>query len=345
MRMRRDDTVVEVDGLRTQFATEDGLIRAVDGAQLEIRRGETLAVVGESGCGKSVMARSILRLVDRPGQIVGGSIRVPTAPGVVEAWDLTSVDARTLRGVRGNRIAMVFQEPMTSLSLVHTIGTQIEEMVRTHREVTRQQARQRAIEMLDRVGIPAPERTVDSYPFQLSGGMRQRAMIAMALACEPELLIADEPTTALDVTTQAQILELLEQLQRDMGMAIMLITHDLGVAAQLADRVAVMYLGLVVEDGTATQVLRTPGHPYTKALLRSVPRVRGRTNRLRPVRGMVPAVYDRPTGCPFHTRCDEFVAGRCEVALPPPMTLPDGRRVRCVHAEDEGAVLETEEAR
>jgi peptide/nickel transport system ATP-binding protein len=336
--VRTSDVVLELKGLKTQFSTDDGLVRAVDGVDLDIRRGETLAVVGESGCGKSIMARSILRLVDKPGRIVAGSVNVPPPngkPANGALIDLLKADKRVVRSVRGKRIAMVFQEPMASLSLVHTVGSQIIEQILLHEPLTKAQARRRTVELLGRVGIPAPERRIDAYPFQLSGGMRQRAVIAMALSCNPELLIADEPTTALDVTTQAQILELLKDLQREFGMAIMMITHDLGVAAQVADRIAVMYLGVVVESGDVVTILRSPKHPYTKALLRSVPKL-GSRDRLRPVRGMVPAPFDRPVGCPFHTRCDEFIEGRCDVALPPMIQPDDGHEVRCVLYEGAG---------
>ncbi|QDP98821.1 ABC transporter ATP-binding protein [Microlunatus elymi] len=353
--------VLRLAGLKTQFVLEDGVVDAVDGVDLEIGRGETIAVVGESGCGKSMTARSILRLVDRPGKIAGGQVWVPAPPdsevreprrrrgllrrkkdvpvlpdapdGMV---DLVTAEQPTIQAVRGKRIAMVFQEPMTSLSAVHTIGNQIVEAIRLHEPLTKEEARQRAIELLGRVGIPGPEKRIDSYPFELSGGMRQRAMIAMALSCDPELLIADEPTTALDVTTQAQILELLKSLQREFGMAIMLITHDLGVAAQMADRVVVMYLGKVVECGELRSLFAHPKHPYTRALLRSVPALGMRRGaRLDPVRGMVPHPYDRPTGCAFHDRCDYFIPGRCEVAEPPMITDDDGHQVRCVLFEEE----------
>ncbi|MGW8949513.1 ABC transporter ATP-binding protein [Streptomyces sp. NPDC055709] len=337
--------LLEVEDLHTQFQLDDGLVRAVDGVTLTIRRGEVLAVVGESGCGKSVMARSILRLVDKPGKITGGHIRVHTDDGVV---DMAHADGPAVRTVRGRKVAMVFQEPMASMSPMHTLGNQIGEAVRLHEGVGKEEARKRSVELLRRVGIPAPERRVDEYPFRMSGGMLQRAMIAMALSCGPDLLIADEPTTALDVTTQAQILELLRELQQDSGMAVMLITHDLGVAAQMADRIAVMYLGAVVETGTTETVLRRPRHPYTQGLLRSVPKLGSATrDRLRPVRGMVPSPYLRPPGCPFHPRCEEFMEGRCEVTVPGPVPAPvlgpeapSGARtdgtVSCLLYEDEG---------
>ncbi|TXS33296.1 ABC transporter ATP-binding protein [Streptomyces sp. OR43] len=309
--------ILEIEDLHTRFELDDGVVQAVCGVDLAIARGEVLAVVGESGCGKSVMARSVLRLVDRPGRITGGRIRVRTDDG---AADMVSAAPETVREVRGKRVAMVFQEPMSSMSPMHTIGNQIGEAIRLHERVTKSEARARALELLGRVGIPAPERRVDEYPFQMSGGMLQRVMIAMALSCGPQLLIADEPTTALDVTTQAQILDLLRGLQEETAMAVMLITHDLGVAAQMADRVAVMYLGTVVEEGRVEDVFRAPRHPYTRALLRSVPKLgSGSRERLRPVRGMVPHSYRRPSGCPFHPRCDEFMAGRCDVTVPEPL--------------------------
>ncbi|TCO18587.1 peptide/nickel transport system ATP-binding protein [Kribbella steppae] len=309
--------LLEVRDLRTHFELEDGVVKAVDGVSLTVPRGRTLAVVGESGCGKSVTARSILRLVERPARIVSGQILLYGDQPSDEPLDLLAAKDKRLREVRWSEIAMVFQEPMASLSLVHTIGNQIIEAIRLHDNVGKVEARERAIEFLARVGIPDPKRRVDSYPFELSGGMRQRAMIAMALSCRPRLLIADEPTTALDVTTQAQILDLLQDLQDELGMAIMLITHDLGVAAQVADEVAVMYLGEVVEHGPAASVLSEPKHPYTQALVRSVPRLgqRGQA-RLAAVRGTVPPPYERPSGCRFHPRCDAFMAGKCDLTVP-----------------------------
>ncbi|TWD75165.1 peptide/nickel transport system ATP-binding protein [Kribbella amoyensis] len=308
--------LLEVRDLRTHFELDDGVVKAVDGVSFTVPRGRTLAVVGESGCGKSVTARSILRLVESPARIVGGQVLLHDESGG-EPLDLLAAKDKRLREVRWADIAMVFQEPMASLSLVHTIGDQIIEAIRLHENVGKAVAKERAIEMLGRVGIPDPKRRVDSYPFELSGGMRQRAMIAMALSCRPRLLIADEPTTALDVTTQAQILDLLQDLQEEFGMAIMLITHDLGVAAQVADEVAVMYLGEVVEHGPALSVLTAPKHPYTQALVRSVPRLglRG-AGVLKAVRGTVPPPYERPSGCRFHPRCDSFMAGSCDKTKP-----------------------------
>ncbi len=293
-------------------------------------------MVGESGCGKSVTARSILRLVERPARIVGGQILLYGDEPSDDPLDLLAAKDKRLREVRWSDIAMVFQEPMASLSLVHTIGNQIIEAIRLHDNVGKTEARERAIEMLNRVGIPDPKRRVDSYPFELSGGMRQRAMIAMALSCRPRLLIADEPTTALDVTTQAQILDLLQDLQQELGMAIMLITHDLGVAAQVADEVAVMYLGEVVEHGPATSVLREPKHPYTQALVRSVPRLGQRgQGRLAAVRGTVPPPYERPSGCRFHPRCDAFMAGTCDLTVPTRVRSDDTAVACLLYGEEE----------
>ncbi|MCX7839841.1 MAG: ABC transporter ATP-binding protein, partial [Anaerolineae bacterium] len=315
----------------TYFFLREGTVRAVEGADLTLYRGDTLGVVGESGCGKSVTAFSILQLVEKPGRIVSGQILFQRTP--TETLDLATLDPRgkTMRSIRGAEIAMIFQEPMTSLSPVHTIGFQIAEAIRLHQRVNAAQAREYTIEMLHRVGIPQPRERFDAYPFQLSGGLRQRAMIAMALSCQPSLLIADEPTTALDVTTQAQILELMARLQQEMGMAIMLITHNLGVVAEMCRRVAVMYLGQVVELSSVDALFHDPLHPYTRALLRSIPKLgMDKQRRLDPIQGSVPDPYHRPTGCPFHPRCAQMVRGKCDVDEPPMVTLNDGRAVRCI---------------
>ncbi len=336
--MTTDDRVlVEVRGLATHFSTEQGLVRAVDGVDLTVHAGRTLCIVGESGCGKSITARSLMQLVDPPGQIVAGEVLLHRTPGE-PAVDIAAMDpkGKEIRAVRGKDMAMIFQEPMSSLSLVHTVGDQIGEALRVHLPMNRKQARERTVELLGLVGIPSPQRVVDAYPFQLSGGMRQRAMIAMALACEPALLIADEPTTALDVTTQAQIMDLLRSLQADLGMAIVFITHDMGVVAEMADEVAVMYLGTVAEQGGVDEVFHDPQHPYTRALLASIPTIGQQLRgRLEPIRGMVPDPYSRPSGCPYHPRCDMFMPGRCDVTVPAVSLLADGRRVRCLLHEDE----------
>jgi peptide/nickel transport system ATP-binding protein len=327
-----DRRLLEVKGLRTHFFTDEGIVRAVDGVDFDIERGETVCVVGESGCGKSVTARSILQIVDPPGRVVAGQILLHRN-GSGEVIDLAALDPRgkAIRRIRGKDIGMIFQEPMTSLSPLHTIGDQITEAIRLHLPLSPAGARARTIELLRRVGIPKPEQRVDAYPFQLSGGMRQRAMIAMGLACDPSLLIADEPTTALDVTTQAQILDLIAELQRELGMAVLLITHDLGVVAEMADRVVVMYLGSVAERGSVDAIFHDPKHPYTQALLRSIPKVGvGVRERLATIRGSVPPPFNRPTGCTFHPRCERAMAGRCDRIVPGRTALEADREVRCL---------------
>ncbi len=331
-----NDTLLEVKGLKTYFFLDEGTVKAVDGADLRLARGGTLGVVGESGCGKSVTAFSILQLVEKPGRIVGGEIifaRKPDKEQQSQIVDLVKIkpNSRQMHGIRGGEIAMIFQEPMTSLSPVHTIGHQIGQAISIHLGGTKKEVRQRTIEVLARVGFPDPEQRVDAYPFQLSGGLRQRAMIAMALSCRPSLLIADEPTTALDVTTQAQILEQMKELQRDLGMAIMLITHNLGVVAEMCNEVAVMYLGLVVEQASADAIFHDPLHPYTKALLKSIPMLGvSKSQRLDPIKGMVPDPYNRPKGCPFHPRCPQRMRGKCDVIEPPVVPVAGGRTVRCL---------------
>ena len=338
-REMKSDTLLEIKDLKTHFFLDEGTVKAVEGADLTIRRGGTLGVVGESGCGKSVTAYSILQLVESPGRIVEGQIifhRQLKRDGQARMTDIVDLAAlkpgsREMREIRGEEIAMVFQEPMTSLSPVHTIGNQIEEVILLHRRVDQTTARQQAIEMLHRVGIPKSEEHIDAYPFQLSGGMRQRAMIAMALACHPSLLIADEPTTALDVTTQAQILELIQGLQRDWGMAVMLITHNLGMVAEICEEIVVMYLGEVVERADVFALFREPLHPYTRALLRSIPRLgQIKQGRLDPIQGAVPDPYNRPAGCPFHPRCAQMMLGKCDQIHPALIEQGDGRAVRCL---------------
>jgi oligopeptide/dipeptide ABC transporter ATP-binding protein len=337
--MSNSDLLLEVRDLKTQFFTEDGIVRAVDGVSFEMKRGKTLGIVGESGCGKSVTARSILQIVEHPGRIVEGQIlfhRLSRDSGSehIETVDLVALGARgpEIRDVRGKDISMIFQEPMTSLSPIHTIGNQITEAIRLHLPVSRNEASERAIELLRRVGIPKPDERMGTYTFQLSGGMRQRAMIAMALSCDPSLLIADEPTTALDVTTQAQILDLMRELKDDMGMSIILITHDLGVVAEMADDVVVMYLGTVVERGGVVDIFHDAHHPYTRALLRSIPKygLRAAGQRLDSIRGMVPDPYSRPAGCPYHPRCDDMMPGKCDRISPPSFRIGEDRVVRCL---------------
>ena len=328
-------TLLSVRNLKTYFQQDEGLVKAVDGVSFDMAPGATLGIVGESGCGKSVTARSILRIVDRPGRIVDGEIwfrRPPVNGGPARTVNLAQLEpnGQEMRAIRGAEIALIFQEPMSSFSPVHSVGSQIVEAILLHQPVSRREARDKAIEMLRRVGVPSPEQRVDQLSNQLSGGLRQRAMIAMALSCHPTLLIADEPTTALDVTTQTQILELMRQLQREDGMAIMLITHDLGVVAEMATDVAVMYLGRVVEQAPVDAIFHAPRHPYTRALLRSIPRMRVRSReRLTPIAGAVPHPYDRPTGCPFHPRCESFMAGTCDRRTPSLRPVGDHHAVSC----------------
>jgi oligopeptide/dipeptide ABC transporter ATP-binding protein len=333
------EPILAVRNLRTHFATREGVVRAVDGVSFDLLPGGTLGIVGESGCGKSVMTRSILRILDPPGRIVEGAIRLAFADGR-PATDLVQLahDGEEIRKIRGREIALIFQEPMASFSQYYTVGDQIEEAIRLHSDATRQQARAQAIEMLRRVGIPNPERRVDEYPFQLSGGLRQRVMIAMALACNPRVLIADEPTTALDVTTQAQVLELMRELREKQNLSIILITHDMGVIAEMADDVVVMYLGRAVETGPVEQIFHDPKHPYTRALLRSIPNVDAQPReRLATMSGAIPHPLNRPPGCPFHPRCDSAISGLCDREMPPAIRLPDGREVACVLHQAEAA--------
>ncbi len=317
-----DPPVLEVQDLRTEFHTDDGVVRAVNGVSFSVRAGETLGLVGESGCGKSVTAFSILRLIPSPpGRIAGGRV-------LLRGRDILGLGDEEMRRLRGNEISMVFQEPMTALNPVYTVGNQIEEAVRLHQKVGAREARRRAVEMLEQVGIPSPEQRVDEYPHQMSGGMRQRVMIAMALSCNPAVLIADEPTTALDVTIQAQILELLKRLQAEMGMALILITHDLGVIAETADRVAVMYAGRIAEAAAAEDLFAEPRHPYTIGLLESIPRMTERKERLSVIPGVVPPPTAFPSGCPFHPRCP-FAVDRCRAEEPELEDCAPAHQVRC----------------
>ena len=327
--------LLSVRGLKTYFQQDEGTVKAVDGVSFDLAPGATLGVVGESGCGKSVTARSILGIVDRPGRIEAGEIHFRRRAGAGadgEMIDLAALppNGPAIRAIRGAEIALIFQEPMSSFSPVHTVGSQIVEAIMLHQQVGRREAREKAIDMLRRVGVSSPEQRVDQLSNQLSGGLRQRAMIAMALSCHPTLLIADEPTTALDVTTQTQILELMRQLQREDGMAIMLITHDLGVVAEMATDVVVMYLGRVVEQAPVDEIFHAPKHPYTQSLLRSIPRMRSRSReRLTPIAGAVPHPYDRPAGCPFHPRCPQVIAGRCDRDEPALRPVGAGHAVSC----------------
>ncbi len=322
--------VLEIEDLRTHFFTRSGVVRAVDGVSCTVGKGETLGVVGESGCGKSVTALSVLRLVaDPPGRIVGGAVRF-------EGVDLLSLSETEMEAVRGNDISMIFQEPMTSLNPLFTVGRQIGEAIALHRGLARREAMARAVDMLRRVHIPEPERRARAYPHQLSGGMRQRVMIAMALSCNPKVLIADEPTTALDVTIQAQILELMRELQETSGAAVVLITHDMGVVAENADRVVVMYAGRKVEEAAVGELFDRPEHPYTRGLLGAIPHIdraarRAVRERLNEIAGMVPSLANLPAGCAFAPRCTH-AGERCRTAVPPLEERRPGHWVACWRA-------------
>ncbi len=325
-----EDVLLSMRGLKTHFFTDRGRIPAVDGVDFDIKKGRTLGLVGESGSGKSVTAMSILRLIPQPpGKIVDGEIWF-------EGRDLTQISIEEMRKIRGNDISMIFQEPMSSLNPVFTVGNQIVEAILLHQDMSYKEAREYAIEMLDRVGIPAPGQRIDEYPHQMSGGMKQRVMIAMALACKPKLLIADEPTTALDVTIQAQILELLNELQEEVGMSILFITHDLGVVAETCDDVAVMYGGRIAEYGNVTTVFEEPCHPYSIGLFNSLPQVETKQkmrtdDRLYVIPGMVPSPQDFPSGCRFRDRC-EFATDKCS-SRPPLETTDDGHQSACWYSE------------
>jgi len=321
------EALVDVKNLKTYFYTEEGVVKAVDGVDYEIYPGETLGIVGESGCGKSVTSLSIMRLIESPpGKIVAGEINF-------QGKDLIKIPEKEMRKIRGNDISMIFQEPMTSLNPVYTVGDQIIEAIMLHKGVDRKEARKQAIDMLTKVGIPLPEQRVDEYPHQLSGGMRQRVMIAMALSCDPKLLIADEPTTALDVTIQAQILELMNSLKESYGMSIMMITHDLGVIAEVSDRVAVMYAGKVVEYTDVNTLFDDPKHPYTWGLMNSIPKLDKDVDRLEAIPGSVPSPLNFPEGCKFNTRCP-LAEGKCYDEEPPLEDAADGHMVRCWRYED-----------
>ncbi len=327
--------LLAVHNLKTYFFQDEGTVKAVDGASFEVFPGKTLGIVGESGCGKSVTAQSILRIVDQPGKIVEGTITLTRADGTQVELTQLQPDSQTMRDIRGAEIGLIFQEPMTSFSPVHTVGEQIIEAIQLHLKVSKPDARQRGIEALRAVGIPKPERRIDEYAFELSGGLRQRAMIAVALSCDPRLLIADEPTTALDVTTQAQILDLLRDLQQQRGMAIMLITHNLGVVAEMCDDVVVMYLGRVVEEGSVDDIFHNPKHPYTKALLSSIPSIEMESRvKLPTITGSIPHPYNRPSGCPFYPRCPQFIAGTCDKNEPALIAVNEKQKVSCFLYQD-----------
>ncbi len=331
-----DKNILEVRNLKTHFYTDDGTLKAVDGVDFVIPAHKTIGIIGESGSGKSVTARSIMQIIPPPGKIVSGQMLFKTSQN--ETIDLAQLNPRSdkVRKIRGKEISMVFQEPMTSLSPVHTVGSQIIEAILLHITKNKKEAKAIALDMIDRVGISNPSQRFDEYPHQLSGGMRQRVMIAMALSCNPTLLIADEPTTALDVTVQAQILDLMQSLQEEFGMAIMYITHDLGVIAEIADEVNVMYLGRVVERAKTREIFKNPLHPYTRRLLKSIPQLGKKSGtRLDAIQGNVPVPINLPPACGFCSRCDDFIAGKCDTIPPALVDMGDEHYVRCfLHSEE-----------
>lgn len=318
--------LLEVKELKTVFHTEEGVVPAVNGISFSVKSGETLAIVGESGSGKSVTSLSIMGLLSEPGEVIGGEVNF-------NSCDLLKLSRKELNKYRGNEISMIFQEPMTSLNPVFTIGNQVSEVLRKHKGLNKQEAKKKSIEMLERVGIPNAAKVASNFPHQLSGGMRQRVMIAMALACVPKLLIADEPTTALDVTIQAQILELIESLSKEENTGVILITHDLGVVAEMADNVVVMYAGEVVEKAPVKELFKNPSHPYTIGLLGSIPRMDVHTDKLESIPGVVPNLLEMPSGCPFHPRCS-FAIKECKSLKPDLKEKSESHLVRCIRAEE-----------
>lgn len=324
------DYLLKVNHLQTAFKVEDKDIISIEDVSFDLKKGETIGIVGESGCGKSVTSFSIMQLLGKTGKICGGEI-------IFEGRDLLKISDEEMRDIRGNKIAMIFQEPMTSLNPLFTIGTQMIEAIVLHLKMNKKEAKEYAVEMLKKVGIPRAEHIIDQYPHTLSGGMRQRVMISMALSCKPQLLIADEPTTALDVTIQAQILELIKKLRKDLEMSVMLITHDLGVIAEMADKVIVMYAGQVVEETDVYTLFDNPVHPYTKALMNSIPKIDAQDERLEAIDGTVPSLFEMADGCRFHTRCP-FATEKCMKEMPSLKPIREGHLSRCWRTEKEGSV-------
>ena len=347
---QNNEPLLSMRDLQVHFFMDEGVVRAVDGISLDVYPGQVFGIVGESGCGKSVTMKALLQIVDPPGRIVHGQmlLRRELKGGGTDIVDIAQLNPRSdeMRDIRGDQIALIPQEPMAAFSPVHTVGNQIIEAIRLHRDVSQREARKIALQQFKDVGIPAPEQRLDEYSWQLSGGLRQRAMIAMALSCNPALLIADEPTTAVDVTTQAQVLRLLRRLQAERNSAIIFITHDLGVIAQMADYVTVMYLGLVMEQGPVDQIFHAPKHPYTQALLESIPSI-DMTARadLPTISGSIPHPFNRPKGCPFHPRCEHFMPGKCDAATPAVVPVADQQAVACFLYHDQPKEVAKLEAR
>lgn len=331
----KNDVIISVKGLKTYFYTNQRCNKAINGVSMDIKRGKTLCIVGESGCGKSVTATSIMQLLPKLSRIEEGEIIYHSGDerGDIRI-DQLERNGKEMRSLRGKDIAMIFQDPMTALNPVYTIGWQISEMIRSHEKVSKKEARERALKLLTDMGIPNPQKRIDQYPHEFSGGMRQRAMIAMAMSCNPKVLIADEPTTALDVTIQAQIFELMEHLKEEYDTAIMMITHDMGVVCELADDVAVMYMGNIIESGTAEEVLGTPAHPYTRALLKSIPILgKGADQDINPIKGSTPDPFNRPSGCQFAPRCD-YACAECEKCMPDEVVMGGTHMVRCARYQE-----------
>ena len=333
-----DEAILSVRDLQTHFFTDEGVVRAVDGVDFDVQPGSTMGIVGESGCGKSITAKSILQIVEAPGRIIDGEISYNPRPGERPAMDLLQFNANSaqMRSIRGGEISMIFQEPMTSFSAMHTFGNQIDETLRLHTNLSKEERFELGVDWLARVGIPNPTQRMHEYPFRFSGGQLQRAMIAMAMCTNPRVLIADEPTTALDVTTQAQILDLLQRMQEENDMAIIFITHDLGVISEIADEVTVMYLGKVVESGPVFSFFDEPKHPYSRALLTSIPSMfTSSRERLPSISGSIPHPQNRPMGCAFHPRCQSFIAGTCEVREPELVSVNEEQEVSCFLYEEQ----------
>ncbi len=329
--MENSKPLLSVRNLKTYFGLDEGTVKAVDGVSFDVYPSQVVGIVGESGCGKSVTIKSVLRIIEKPGKIVDGEILFRLNGGA-EMTNLVKLDANSkrMRDIRGGEIALIPQEPMAAFSPVHTVGNQLIEAIMLHQPVNKAEARKIGIDRLREVGVPSPEQRIDAYSWELSGGLRQRAMIAMALSCNPKLLIADEPTTAIDVTTQAQVLNLLRGLQQEHNTAIIFITHDLGVIAQIADYVVVMYLGRVMETGPVDDIFHNPQHPYTKALLKSIPTVQSESRTVLPtIEGSIPHPFNRPPGCPFYPRCSEFMAGVCNQRTPSPQPINEKQSVSC----------------
>jgi peptide/nickel transport system ATP-binding protein len=330
------DILLDIRDLQVSFPLTEGVVKAVNGVDLKVCSGEILGLAGESGCGKSITAQSIMRIVDQPGRIDKGTIALRRSDGSI--IDVTTLKRNhpEIRDIRGQEVSMIFQEPMSSFSPVYTIGRQLMEAVMAHQDINKKKAKGIVVDLLERVGIPNATQRVDEYPFEFSGGMRQRAMIAMALSCHPSLLIADEPTTALDVTIQAQILRLMKEIQEEFGMAIIFITHNLGVIAQIADRIAIMYLGKIVEEGLVKEIFDSPKHPYTINLLRAIPKLNHK-RELQSIRGSVPGPFEEVTGCAFHQRCDQYMSGTCDNRPPEVTEVSETHLVRCfLHSKAKG---------